>query len=356
MTAGSWLALVPRDTVFVRDGRSFDAAADTSAQPVLPGPATVAGAVGAAFGAEPAEVRGPVLAQRAGDRWQPHFPVPADLVGSADRVDPSVYRLDPQVVPGRTDLDRRAVDAADGGQAVAPEHWLLPPEHAEPVEELAGWMPGRVLADYLAGRLPAAGGTVRDDLDLTEPMVREPRVGLARDDRQARTGYLYQSVHLRPREQWAFLAEVTYPESWNRHAAGPVKFGGRGRLADPEPAVSQWPEHPEGCVKQKVLVYLATPALWPGGWHLPVPPGARLIAAATGRPVPVATLTPGEQWRQTRVLRWAVPAGSVFLLEFESAELGAGWASEVHGTAYAPGTDPRLRTAGFGVVLTGVWT
>ena len=356
MTVGSWLALIPRDTVFIRDGRSFDAAADNSAETVLPGPATVAGAVGAAFGAEPDEVRGPVLAQRAGTRWLPHFSVPADLVGSARSDDQLVYRLEPQALPGRTDLDSRTGQASGEGLAVAPERWMLPPAHAEPAEDLAGWLPGRVLAEYLAGRVPAAEETARADLELAEPLVRESRVGLAREDRQARTGYLYASVHLRPREGWAFLAEVRCTDSWKREPGGPVKFGGRGRLADAEPVLSQWPDHPAGRVKEKVLVYVATLALWPGGWYPPLPPGARLIAAAAGRPVPVATLTPGDRWRQSRVLRWAVPPGSVYLLEFESAELGATWAKEVHGKAYAPGIDDRLRTAGFGVVLTGVWT
>jgi hypothetical protein len=40
VSSSSWLALVPRDTVFVRDGRSFDAAADSTAQGVMPGPAS----------------------------------------------------------------------------------------------------------------------------------------------------------------------------------------------------------------------------------------------------------------------------------------------------------------------------
>jgi hypothetical protein len=43
VTAEPWVALVPRDTVIVRDGRPFDAtgADSTSAEPVLPGPATM---------------------------------------------------------------------------------------------------------------------------------------------------------------------------------------------------------------------------------------------------------------------------------------------------------------------------
>ena len=38
MSTRSWLAFRPRDTVFVRDGRSFDAASDPLAQTVRPSP------------------------------------------------------------------------------------------------------------------------------------------------------------------------------------------------------------------------------------------------------------------------------------------------------------------------------
>jgi CRISPR-associated protein Cmr3 len=350
VTASGWLALTPRDTVFVRDGRSFDAAADSSAQAVVPGPATVAGAVKAVFDAEPDEVRGPVLARRDADGWEPYFPAPADLVATTDEHEPSVFRLRPADIPGQTDL-------GDAGGNSAPARWLVPPEHAEPVEPLGRWLPGWALTEYLAGRLPEAQGLPCEQLGLEDPLVPERRVGLARDDRRARAGFLYQTAHLRPKEGWAFLAECVYPARWGRQVTGPVKFGGRGRLADPEPAVAQWPGHPAGSVQQKVLVYLATAALWRGGWRIPLPPGARLVAAAAGGPDPVATLTPGDTWRESRVLRWAVPAGSVYLLEFSDAERGAAWARDVHGTAYgAAPEDRRLGTAGFGVVLTGVWT
>jgi hypothetical protein len=135
-----------------------------------------------------------------------------------------------------------------------------------------------------------------------------------------------------------------------------VQLGGRGRLADVTPAEATWPPHPAGQVRERVLVALATPALWPGGWQIPVPPGAELVAAAAGEPEPAATMTPGRQAARTRMLRWAVPAGSVYLLEFSDGDRGAAWAAGVHRTAYGLGETDPLRTAGFGVVLTGAWT
>jgi len=357
VTEQSWVALVPRDTVFVRDGRSFNAAADTLAATVLPGPATAAGAVGAAFGAEPDEVRGPVFARRVAGQWRPYFPVPADLVVCADAPESLVYRLKPEELAGDTDLDQLPGEhgAGPGERVCVPERWLVPPLAAEPAEPLSGWLSATDLTAYLAGELLDSGGVTPGDLDLGTPFERERRVGLARDDRTARAGFLYQTEHLRPHENWAFLAQYTYKPDWASRLTGPVSFGGRGRLVDTEEAVSRWPECPDPFSAKRVLVYLVTPALWPTGWHPPLPPGARLIAAATGKPEVVATLTPGPDPKKTRTLRWAVPAGSVFLLEFDTAERGAAWATDVHGTAYAPGTDDRLRTAGFGVVLTGVW-
>jgi hypothetical protein len=50
-----------------------------------------------------------------------------------------------------------------------------------------------------------------------------------------------------------------------------------------------------------------------------------------------------------------VPAGSIYLLQFDSAERAGSWAAEAHGSAYGRPENDRLRTTGFGVVLTGVW-
>jgi len=134
VTGEPWVALVPRDTVIVRDGRPFDAtgADSTSAEPVPPGPATMGGALKQAFGTEPAAIRGAVLACRQGKSWDPHFPVPADLVAAVGESDSRVFRLVPEELEGWTDLGFPRT-----GDAV-PERWLVPPQAADPVEELTG--------------------------------------------------------------------------------------------------------------------------------------------------------------------------------------------------------------------------
>ena len=301
-----------------------------------------------------------MLARRGQDGWTPYFPAPADLVVTADGSDRLVFRLRPEESAGHTDLGDAGAAVPGGGVL----RWLMPPMDTESVEPLRGWIPGDVLAAYLAGDLPAPGGSPLEDLDplmrggeLTDPFLPERRVGLAREGRSVRAGYLYQSTHLRSEEGWAFLAEYTGPGERVPQRGNPVPFGGKGRLADIGPADMSWPE--AGAAGKRVLVYLATPAVWPAGWRMPVPGDATLIAAATRDPEPAATVRRGRDWLESRVLRWAVPAGSVYLLEFGDDDAGERWARKWHGVALDRGTTEDrdlLRTAGFGVVLTGAWT
>ena len=109
-----------------------------------------------------------------------------------------------------------------------------------------------------------------------------------------------------------------------------------------------------------MLVYLATPAIWPGGWQLPVPDGAALVAAATGEPEPAATVSPGPEWDGQPgaalggARRVGVPAG-VPATPRTAPSGRAKW----HGSALDRGAGQQpdlLRTAGFGVALTGAWT
>jgi CRISPR type III-B/RAMP module-associated protein Cmr3 len=340
----AWLSFTPRDTVFVRDGRAFEAATDAVADTVRPGPTTIAGAVGAVFGQNPLAVRGPLLARRDGESWIPYFPVPQDLVETTGDSG-QVYRLAPESA-GQTDLDD--VDL----------RFLVPPRWATRVRRLTGWIPSDVLAGYLAGTIPGPGGMDKASLRLADPLVPERRVGLARAGRSAREGYLYQATHLRPLDGWGFLAEYDVPDAWAQLASSHCPFGGRGRVADVEAADVRWPK--VVTAGRNVLVYLATPGVWPGGWRLPVPPGATLVAAATGEPEAAATVSRDQgQWRVSRVLRWTVPAGSIYLLKFDDAAEGAEWARAWNGVALERGVpdDPDMvRTAGFGVVLTGAWT
>ncbi|OLT23345.1 hypothetical protein BJF79_14475 [Actinomadura sp. CNU-125] len=289
MTVQRWLAFTPRDTVTVRDGRSFQAGTDSSAETVRPWPSTIAGAVRTAYGKEPEAVRGPVLARRTGTGgWEPYLPMPADVVRPPGSTRARLLRPHPELAGIATDLG---------------EGLLAPPDTVGKVEEVQGWVPGARFTDYLHGTIRPAGF----DLDETlrpygagrDPLVPERRVGLARTGgRTAREGFLYQSTHLRPLDGWSFLACNDVPEDGDWTPRGPTPFGGRGRLADvAEVSGVDWPAAPTTFPDGRVLVYLATPALWPGGWRPETPAGAELVGAAVPTPRPVATASPREARR-----------------------------------------------------------
>lgn len=352
-----WVVLHPHDTLHIRDGRSFTSGSGESAETVRPVPSTVGGAVAASYGGDQEEIRGPVLMRGSATGWEPYYPVPSDLSVSRVSEEPEVWRARPRPTVAHTDLS-----VPDSGIDHPPLQLLSEPEGADSPEPLDGWLPSTVLERYLHGTLLADDSSVAvTELDLAEPepLVVEERVGLARTpQRTARTHHLYRSTHLRPHDGWAFGAQVQRHPDRPRTPASPVRFGGVGRLADiTEVAGVDWPAPPDDFPGGRVLVYVATPALWGQGWYPPIPPEATLVSASVRTPLPVSTASPARgnrHFRDSRALYWAVPAGSVYLLSF--AEGAAEWAHQFHGRALTPAFRPRLGTAGFGVVLTGVWS
>jgi CRISPR type III-B/RAMP module-associated protein Cmr3 len=346
----SWLVYQPRDTIFVRDGRTFDASAQAAAETVRPWPSTVAGALRAAAEAEPAEVVGPFFALQAGAEWCGYLPVPQDVVQTAEAI-PYAVRLAMEDVDVASDLDR-----VDDGRRLNRLKNLVSGDGSL-VESIPGLLPADILADYLRGGFPVDGGVRLSDIPLEDPFASELRVGLARQDRRVLDGHLYRARHLRLAEHWGILVGYSSAAEQTLSPRGPVALGGRGRLVDIEPATQfSLPARPDAFPGGRVLVYVATPGIWEGGWLPALPDGAVLVAAVTGEPVAVATTSPRAGWKNTRALRWAVPAGSVYFVQFRDDGAALDWCGSVHGSALPSGADDRLRSAGFGVVLTGVWT
>ncbi|WP_239648558.1 type III-B CRISPR module-associated protein Cmr3 [Nocardiopsis chromatogenes] len=373
-----WLVVQPHDTVQVRDGRSFDAGTGGIAHSVRPWPSTIAGALTAALGGEDLQsVRGPVLVRETGDGWRPYFPAPKDLHTDPARND--VWRMclegGPVAEPGArsdggapasaTDLHCTEEDGTGGLRLLTLPSGAEGKERTEPCDAL---LPGRTLHDYLHGDLVVSGGVAPyEELDaVDDPVVPEPRTGIGLDPRTrtVRNGMLYRTTHMRLEQGWAFAAHVTpKPEQQRQVDIGPpdpVQFGGLARMADVDPAPgTDWPRAPARFPGGRVLLYVATPALWPRGWRPDTPPGAELVSAVVGDPLAVASASPkhnGEDFWSKRVLAWAVPPGSIYLLRFPGEEEAAVWAAEHHARALGPPARERMDTAGFGVVLTGVWS
>jgi CRISPR-associated protein Cmr3 len=343
-----WIVLEPFDTVAVRDGRNFDAGASSLAHSVVPPPTTIAGAIGAAFGAPPGagtdpgrrgidvpeQIRGPLVVRASIDgRWIPLFPAPRDMVTQDGR---TFQRLR---------LNRSARVSHDLGDLCLLEGHGDAGEH---------WWTRSTIERYLRGET--------DGLSSTDPPWRaERRVGLARDGRVAREGLLYSSEHLRPAGRVGFAAWcVNAPD---RPLAQSVRLGGERRRAWvhgdlPEDAEPAWPTAPDTFPDGHLLLYLATPAFFADGWRPAEADllGGRLVAAAVGGPRPVATASPDPRsgTQRDKSLLWTVEAGSVYYLDFGSPEAAARAAAQWHGKALPQATE-NLRTAGFGLALVGSW-
>lgn len=346
--AERWIVLEPLDTLVVRDGRAFDAGMQAVARTVSPTPSTVAGAIGAAYGAKPGaglnpqargrdvpeRLVGPVAVVRRDGMWRARWPVPFDIVREHEDADP--YRLEvASTGDAEHDLNGQ-VDALLTGAG----------------DPAGGWWETGELAAYLA-----SGGVSSDTVE--QPWAIERRVGLALgEDGTAAEGMLYSSERLRPVERMGFAVrcvggpDVCLPET--------IPLGGRGgcaqvhELVDPPALPEPASKAPDG----RLLLYLAAPAVFADGWlpDLSGWDGAELVAAALGDPQVIATATPVRSTGAVGGgrLTWAVPAGSVYYLKFPSEQAACLAATTLHRSALPQAADA-LSSAGFGFAFTGSW-
>ncbi len=343
----AWVVLAPLDAVEFRDGRPFSAGANAWARTTFPRPTSTAGAVKAAFGREPDRVEGPLLVDLQSDSFL--FPCPADLVFH----DGEPVRLAPpgEQRPGvSTDLD-----SAFG----APPGFTAP---VGPGTRRDLLLDGRRLERYLHGD-PAAIESIRrfQPEPRSHVLLSEHRTGLARDGRTVRPGMLYTAEFLRfaPERDLhvGFACRVTFDAGEVPPTAGMVRLGGEARqaevtvLAEGGPGGPMLPAPPAD-IGRRVLVYLATPAVFANGW-LPDDLGGGVVrSACVEGPEVAASWLSGAAGPQPA--QWAVAAGSVYFVEFDDERAASTFVAARHGRCL-PQANDRLRTAGFGMCLTGRW-
>jgi CRISPR type III-B/RAMP module-associated protein Cmr3 len=360
---GRWVVLEPLDTVTIRDGRGFDMGVDAIARLMLPTPATFAGAIGAVYNPTPglgrrdpaargtklpSEIRGPVTVRRTSDdSWEALFPVPHDVVmadGEMTRLAMPAARTEVE-----TDLDDEAqllLQEPPGGLASCDHAW---------------WDSGQ-LADYLRVGALSPVLLTKDGERAYEPWKIERRVGIAREESRTVTeGMFYSAEHLRLQQDAGLAGQcIGGPD---RKLDGTVAFGGEGRRAEVHGDAQgiEFPEVPESFPRGELLLYLATPAVFPGGSWRPdlgslSDDNVELVAAAVGKTRVITSGTPDRRTGGFGAgrLMWAVPPGAVYYLRFPDADAAMAAARRVHGTAISQAED-WMRTAGFGLVLTGRW-
>jgi CRISPR/Cas system CMR-associated protein Cmr3 (group 5 of RAMP superfamily) len=350
MISVRWLVLEPLDTVVIRDGRAFDAGTQSEARSVLPSPTTTAGAVGAAYGADPgaaradravrgrdvpAYVQGPVMAYNGSGGWEARWPVPRD------------------VVTGHSGLRRLSLTGpGDAHFDLEGDVEFLLDDVEQDGVPVEGWWGTDALTSYLDH------GEVWASVE-NAPWAVERRVGLARDeDRTAAEGMFYSSEHRRFTHGHALAARCL--DGPDRSIADVVDFGGRGKRAQVHQVADiPVPEGPGEFPEGRMLIYLATPAVFPDGrWHPDLShwPGTHLVSAAVGPAQVVTTATAHRATGEVSngLLMWAVPAGSVYYLRFPSAEAAK---EAAKGLRYEPVQqyEDWMNTAGFGLAFTGRW-
>jgi CRISPR-associated protein Cmr3 len=346
----TWLSVRPMDTIMVRDGRRFDAGAGAVATGTPPPPSTLGGVVHKAVGGPVRRIVGSVVETRTHGVV---FPAPADLACDEDVVCRLSVR--PKTADEQSDLDERFdTEHRLSGRGDSHPGWITRDGLSAWLHSTSAVQPGQDLrADWCAGHLTT-----------DQPWEVEQRIGLARQRGGAHAdtaepGMLYSMTQLRPHEGTRFLIGCENPDAVTV-TDDLVPLGGRGRLAevrvdedgrDPRPAAPD--DFPEG----RLTVYLATPALLADPlWH---PPSATLRAVAMGGPHPIAAAS--VRYRSSHLL-WAVPAGTVFFLDFGSSAAAEAWSVDHHGSLLAHQRElpvragqPQLVTAGFGSCLTGRW-
>ncbi|KGQ21373.2 type III-B CRISPR module-associated protein Cmr3 [Thermus filiformis] len=359
------MLIEPRDPLIVRDGRPFTNSPGARARSLpFPLPQTLAGAYrtrrgllqGLAFPQDADRVRawgvrGPLLAEEGEGGWRLMAPRPLDAL----RVEKKLHSLRPLALPegGGTNLP-------EGLEAVVglPD----PSLKAKPDPLPSFWTWASFEAWLLEKTLPN-----EEPLGHEGPVAEvRTHVHLEAERGTAREGFLFQTSGLEfarkedGKGKVRRLALVLWPED-GEELEGVFPLGGERRLAYWRRGGPGVPEPPQGLLEGLVRhhsarLLLLTPALFRKGF-LPEGGafrGARVVAAAVGRPLPVSGWDLKEG--RPKPSRRAVPAGSVYFLRFpeawKEAEI-ARWLGEVWFQNLSD--EEGDRKDGFGLAAVGLW-
>mgnify|MGYP006274487655 CR=1 len=329
------LSITPLDTVFFRDGKAFTMGEESQADGLFPPPPSVVrGALRTRYFTEhpgdlseaatendptrEATITG--LALRDKDTDTTYFPLPRDLVKRKDAEEDdttvSVVATSPMEPP-----------KGFCGSSAVPAPLTHPATVGSPK---SAWVSHETLHAYLHGTLEEP-----TDARLQKSLVRtEPKIGVMmnRQTRGAKEGHLYRVGFRRLADDVAFAVQV---ENLSLAESGLLKLGGEAKAAHYQDVKTDWPAPapPIEAIENSgtLTLYLATPALFDGGW-LPswIDPEAdytgtlggctlKLYTAAVGKPQVIG----GWDMKKNRPkpMRKAVPAGSVYRFTVESGSV-----------------------------------
>ncbi len=364
---GFW-QIEPRDTLVLRDGRPVEEGSGEMRSLSFPWPSTVTGLVrtrigldaNGSFTMKPSEareipVKGPFLLElpEAGPpAWL--FPAPRDCVfvrpasGGLLR-----YRLGPKETPSGVDTDLvmdtlicPLTDLPREKPVAGPAFWRW--------GELEKWLTAPAEQD----QVPELGAGALD---------KEVRVHVAIDpeSQTAVEGLLYSTEEVRfvqragaaafpPRR---FAIGFHCPDE--RLRAGAVCLGGERRISFLTLGPEAFPDVPSEITKgngRQFRVVLLTPAIFREGAIPKEMLGARVFAAATGRPQVISgwdwETGPDGKQKGSKATRRMVPAGSVYWVTIPDGGNAVEWIQKVWFNPIS--TEEQDRRDGFGIAVVGV--
>jgi len=341
----------PIDSIFFREAKPFNAGESGFLDSQFPPPAqtlsgSIRNAIGIANGIDwndksavaillgtadyptPLSFAGPYLFKNE----KRLYPVPLNLLYSENTKEWT--RLTPSGTEFKTDMGDR--------QLPKPEKLL---EGAKSIEE--GWLDAVNMQKVLNGGLPDSF-IAADDI-----FVREPRVGIGRDNQKSvvnkEEGLLYFTRHLRLKDGitlgMAVDGATLFPNGMRR-------FGGEGRLASI--TVGTMPKQldkPTINGQEKGLILtLLTHGDFSGkdtlDWSS-VHPALKLVTACIGKPVREGGWDYAK--RQPKPLKSLVPAGSCYFMQVTDGNL-AGVVAQLHGIHIG-----QYIKYGYGEIAVGLW-
>lgn len=345
------------DTLFFRDGRPFSMGEESWARGLFPPlPSVFCGLLRTAYMCSESLAVQDVLRKTSGltvkasllsDGSQLLLPMPKDLL-------PYKIGLGPE------DIELQALHLASNDELSSYSLPLLlqSPRDGKIAKNSFGFLEEEAFGGYLAGKEEVPyrheGVTLLSD---------EPKVGIGRDKTThiVRESMLYRvnMQRMEHRDGKRKLYFVVDFEGLDIPSSGLIRMGAEGKTVQYQQPESSFAVPAPAITRAALKLYLATPALFEGGWRpgwlpadgswgkwngLPV----RLIAAAVDKPLAAGGFdleagTPKPMYK-------AVAAGSVYFLQTETVEAAQRLAAEIHGSCISEQEKSR---EGFGLCYVG---
>jgi CRISPR-associated protein Cmr3 len=337
------LTIEAADTLFFRDGRPFTMGEDTHAGGLFPPPPSVIyGALRSAYISENLS-KGKTLDDLISDSdaltiknlWididcVPHFPLPKDLVvpkGTNPKAFPLLLTKKPTLSNIQT--PRILLNELDGKMQEA-DFWLR-------FSEMNAYLSNSKTENFPCLKLP---------------ILSENKIGIGRqnDTHIANEGMLYRTQLHRLEDEKEKKTRIGIQfDKLSINTEGVLQLGGERKVAftSNTPHFSfAFPELDSEYFK----IYLSTPAIFRTGWQptkMFKDYGLELIAAATGKPLPIGGWDVKE--RIPKAMLQAVSAGSVYYVKAESKAKADEAAKAIHEQSISD----YLGKQGFGIALVG---